>query len=44
MQLLSWPAYLPDMSPTEHVWDLVDRRLVRDTRPAASKDELWLRI
>ncbi|GFV69990.1 transposable element Tc1 transposase [Trichonephila clavipes] len=23
VQLLSWPAYSPDMSPIEHVWDIV---------------------
>ncbi|GFU51844.1 transposable element Tcb2 transposase [Trichonephila clavipes] len=45
MQLLPWPAYSPDMSPIQHVWDLVcSRRLARDPRPAASKDELLLRI
>ncbi|GFX06070.1 hypothetical protein TNCV_446451 [Trichonephila clavipes] len=44
MQLLPWPAYSPDMSPNEHVWDLVGRRLARDPRPAASKDELLLHI
>ncbi|GFS51681.1 transposable element Tcb2 transposase [Trichonephila clavipes] len=44
MQLLSWPAYSPDMSPIEHVWDLVSRRLACDPRPEASKDELLLRI
>ncbi|GFW11780.1 transposable element Tcb1 transposase [Trichonephila clavipes] len=44
MQLLPWPAYSPDISPTEHVWDLVGRRLARDPRLAASKDELLLRI
>lgn len=44
MQLLPWPAYSPDMSPIEHVWDMVGRRLARDPRPAVSKDELWLRI
>ncbi|GFW11763.1 transposable element Tc1 transposase [Trichonephila clavipes] len=43
MQLLPWPAYSPDISPTEHVWDLVGRRLARDPRPSASKDELLLR-
>ncbi|GFU75610.1 transposable element Tcb1 transposase [Trichonephila clavipes] len=32
------------MSPIEHVWDLVGRRLARDPRLAASKDELLLRI
>ncbi|GFU39453.1 transposable element Tcb1 transposase [Trichonephila clavipes] len=44
MQLLPWPAYLPDMSPIEHMRDSVGRRLVRDSHPAASKDELLLRI
>ncbi|GFT07318.1 uncharacterized protein TNCV_1417211 [Trichonephila clavipes] len=44
MQLLPWPAYSPDMSPIERVWVLVDRRLAREPRPAASKYELLLRI
>ncbi|GFV01582.1 hypothetical protein TNCV_2961751 [Trichonephila clavipes] len=42
MQLL--PAYLPDMSPIEHMWGLVGHRLPRDPHPAASKDELLLSI
>ncbi len=25
--VLAWPAYSPDMSPIEHVWDALDRRL-----------------
>ncbi|GFX47687.1 hypothetical protein TNCV_699411 [Trichonephila clavipes] len=29
MQLLPWPDYSPDISPIEHVWDLVSRRLAR---------------
>ncbi|GFU95649.1 hypothetical protein TNCV_1213221 [Trichonephila clavipes] len=44
MQLLPYLTYLPDKSPIEHVWDLVGRCLARDPRPAASKDELLLRI
>ncbi|GFX92860.1 transposable element Tcb2 transposase [Trichonephila clavipes] len=44
VQLLPWPAYSPDMSPIEHVCDIVGRRLARDLRPVASTDELWLRI
>ncbi|GFX21210.1 transposable element Tcb2 transposase [Trichonephila clavipes] len=44
MQLLSWSAYSPNVSPIQHVWDLVGRLLARDPRPAASKDELLLRI
>ncbi|GFU97901.1 transposable element Tc1 transposase [Trichonephila clavipes] len=37
-------AYSPDMSPIEHEWDIVGRRIARDLRPVASTDELWLRI
>ncbi|GFU79136.1 transposable element Tcb1 transposase [Trichonephila clavipes] len=44
MQFLPWPVYSPDMSPIEHVWDLVGWRLARDPCPAASKDELLLPI
>ncbi|GFV44180.1 transposable element Tcb2 transposase [Trichonephila clavipes] len=33
-----------EMSRTEHVWDSVGWRFVRDPRPTASKDELLLRI
>ncbi|GFV41748.1 transposable element Tcb2 transposase [Trichonephila clavipes] len=44
MQLLPWSAYSPDMSPIEHVGDLVGRHLARDPYPAASKNELLLRI
>ncbi|GFU35863.1 transposable element Tcb2 transposase [Trichonephila clavipes] len=44
MQLLPWPAYLPDMSPIEHVWNLVGWHLARDPCPAASIDELLLCI
>ncbi|KAL7847841.1 hypothetical protein AOLI_G00225590 [Acnodon oligacanthus] len=25
--VLAWPAYSPDRSPTEHVWDALDRRI-----------------
>ncbi|GFV71705.1 transposable element Tc1 transposase [Trichonephila clavipes] len=31
------------MSPIEHEWDIVGRRIARDLRPVASTDELWLR-
>ncbi|GFX74245.1 transposable element Tcb2 transposase [Trichonephila clavipes] len=39
-----WSVYSPDMSPIPHVWYLVGRRLVRDLRPAASKDEFLMRM
>ncbi|GFX53288.1 transposable element Tcb2 transposase [Trichonephila clavipes] len=44
MQLLPWSAYSPDMSPIEHVWDLVGHRFVCNPCPAASKDEFLLCI
>ncbi|KAL7865933.1 hypothetical protein SRHO_G00111800 [Serrasalmus rhombeus] len=25
--VLAWPAYSPDMSPTKHIWDALDRRI-----------------
>ncbi|GFT97897.1 hypothetical protein TNCV_2167951 [Trichonephila clavipes] len=40
MQLLPLPTYSPDMSPIELLWNLVDRHLARDPRPALLKDEL----
>ncbi|GFX01954.1 uncharacterized protein TNCV_371431 [Trichonephila clavipes] len=39
IQLLPRPAYSPYMSTIEHVSNFVGRRLARDLRPAASKDE-----
>ncbi|GFT42638.1 transposable element Tcb2 transposase [Trichonephila clavipes] len=42
MQILPWPPYSLDMSPIEHVYDFIGRRLAHDPRPAASKDELLL--
>ncbi len=27
IQVLAWPAYSPDMSPIEHVWDALDWRI-----------------
>ena len=44
MQLLPWPTYSLDMSPTEQVWDLDCRRLPRNLRSAYLKGKLWLRI
>ncbi|GFV65025.1 transposable element Tcb2 transposase [Trichonephila clavipes] len=40
----SWPAYSLDMSPIEHMWNLIGWSLARDLRAAASKHEPLLRI
>ena len=39
VSLLPWPARFPDMSPIEHVWDMVGRRLIRQGPPAHTLDQ-----
>ncbi|GFW85364.1 hypothetical protein TNCV_144091 [Trichonephila clavipes] len=29
-----WPAYSPDLSPIEHVWDMLDRRIAARQTPS----------
>ncbi|UYV61919.1 hypothetical protein LAZ67_1007069, partial [Cordylochernes scorpioides] len=40
VQMLPWPPYSPDLSPIEHVWDIIGRRLHALSQPR-SEDELW---
>ncbi|UYV73179.1 ANKRD16 [Cordylochernes scorpioides] len=40
VQMLPWPPYSPDLSPIEHVWDIIGRRLHALLQPR-SEDELW---
>ncbi|UYV71918.1 hypothetical protein LAZ67_9001142 [Cordylochernes scorpioides] len=40
VQMLPWPPYSPDLSPIEHVWDIIGRRLPALPQPR-SEDELW---
>lgn len=37
---LPWPARSPDLSPIEHVWDWMKRRLTRSARPARTLVQL----
>ncbi|KAJ4438525.1 hypothetical protein ANN_14470 [Periplaneta americana] len=39
-----WPARSPDMSPIEHVWNMVGRQLVRHGHPAPTLEALWTHI
>ncbi len=38
--VLAWPAYSPDMSPIEHVWDALDRRIRRHVPVTANIQQL----
>ncbi|UYV85106.1 hypothetical protein LAZ67_X004594 [Cordylochernes scorpioides] len=40
VHMLPWPPYSPDLSPIEHVWDIIGRRLHALPQPR-SEDELW---
>ncbi|UYV79056.1 hypothetical protein LAZ67_17000948 [Cordylochernes scorpioides] len=40
VQMLPWPPYSPDLSPIEHVWDIIGRRLHALPQPR-SENELW---
>ena len=40
---LAWPSQSPDLSPIEHLWAIVKRR-VREGAPLDSVDELWERL
>ena len=41
---LPWPAYSPDMSPIEHVWDALDRRVQQRVPVPANTQQLHTAI
>ncbi len=42
--VLAWPAYSPDMSPIEHVWDALDRRIRQRVSVPANIQQLCTAI
>ncbi|UYV60591.1 PAQR5 [Cordylochernes scorpioides] len=44
IELPSWPARSPELSPIENMWSMVAQRLTQITSPAATPDQLWQRV
>ncbi|GFV53381.1 transposable element Tcb2 transposase [Trichonephila clavipes] len=40
MTRMDWPAYSPDLNPTEHVWDMLGRRIAAHQPPPICLPEL----
>ncbi|GFV52832.1 transposable element Tc3 transposase [Trichonephila clavipes] len=38
---MDWPAYSPDLKPTEHVWDMLGQRIEAHQPPPTYLPELW---
>ncbi|GFV20171.1 transposable element Tcb1 transposase [Trichonephila clavipes] len=44
IELLSWLARSPDLSPIENMWSIVAQRFSQITPPAATPNQLWQRV
>jgi hypothetical protein len=44
IKILDWPSQSPDLSPIEHIWNEVDRRLRKLPGQITSKDDLWNKV
>ena len=40
VNVLSWPARSPDLSPIEHLWDHLGQRIERRPNPPMNRDQL----
>jgi hypothetical protein len=44
VELLDWPAQLPDLNPIEHLWGYLKRQLSNYEEVPSSMEELWQRV
>ena len=44
VEFLQWPARSPDLSPIEHIWDVIQRKLNIDYPPSVNLDQLAQRV
>ncbi|GFW66387.1 transposable element Tcb1 transposase [Trichonephila clavipes] len=44
IDLLSWRARSPVLSPIENMWSMVAQRLTQITPPATTPDQLWQHV
>ncbi|GBM94684.1 hypothetical protein AVEN_274906-1 [Araneus ventricosus] len=44
VDMLHWPARLSDLSPIEHVWDIIGRQLQRHTQPVLTVPVLTVQV
>ena len=41
IETLEWPARSPDLSPIQHLWNMIGHNLSRLPCPPGKLDELW---
>ena len=44
MKQLEWPACLPDLSPSKHVWDIMQRQMTANENPPTSLNQLFQQV